>query len=62
MMSVELGMAKEIFGSNLLLQNKLVRASAPNSSELAGEISGTRFARPIKKLVFCLKLGFWSPY
>ncbi len=28
--------AKEIFGSNLLLQNKLVRASAPNSSELAG--------------------------
>ena len=28
--------AKEIFGSNLLLQNKLVRASAPNSSELEG--------------------------
>ena len=28
--------AKKVFGSNLLLQNKLVRASAPNSSELAG--------------------------
>jgi len=49
--------AKEIFGSDLLLQNKLVRASAPNSSELAGgEINGTRFARPTKKLVFCLKV------
>ena len=42
--------AKEIFGSNLLLQNKLVRASAPkilNSfGKMGGEISGTRFVRP----------------
>ena len=41
--------AKEIFGSNLLLGEKSVRASVPkilNSFGKMGEISGTRFARP----------------
>ena len=56
--------AKEIFGSNLLLGEKSVRASAPKNSEFVwknGEISGTRFARPPSGFEKAVEFCFGAP-